>query len=204
MTRRNCLIKDSNTYKQIYERTYFDIEPKNNKKLSNKDITRMIVTSAILMALASVLKMFGIMITTEMRISFFQTPLILAGLMNGFGFGIVTSIGADLVYSLFSGYAFNPAFTLSAVYWGVLGGLFHYVVRKKGSLKWFIVVIGVFITSLLETHTNLLVTYILYGSGTTMAALLIKYAVLIIKLPLISIIVIILYNRVLKKLNLIK
>ena len=204
MTRRNCLIKDSNTYKQIYERTYFDIEPKNNKKLSNKDITRMIVTSAILMALASVLKMFGIMITTEMRISFFQTPLILAGLMNGFGFGIVTSIGADLVYSLFSGYAFNPAFTLSAIYWGVLGAILRLILKKKGSLKWLVVGIGVLITSILETHTNLLVTYILYGSGTTLMALLTKYAVLIIKLPLITIIVTVLYNRVIKKLKLIK
>lgn len=166
----------------------------------NHSILFKITTCAILMALGATLKVFGIMITTNMRISFFAIPLILAGLLHGFGFGIVTSIGADLVYSLFSGYAFNPAFTLSAVYWGILGGAFHYFVKKKGNLPLLIIIVGVFITSMLETHTNLIVTYILYGTGTTMVQLFTKYLILLIKWPLIVLVIKLLYERLFKQL----
>ncbi len=175
---------------------------KNNldgQKSSNKMNVLYICVSAVMMALAAVLKVFGIMLTTEMRISFFALPLILTGLFCGMEWGIITSIGADLTYSLFSGYAFNPAFTLSAVYWGVLGGIFQKI-NNKNKLNIFVVFFGVLITSLLETHTNILVTLLLYGTATSIASLLTKYLVLVIKLPIITFLVYILNKRVINKL----
>lgn len=171
----------------------------DGKKQSNKQNILYMCISAVMMALAAVLKVFGIMLTTEMRISFFALPLILTGLICGFEWGIVTAIGADLTYSLFSGYAFNPAFTLSAVYWGILGGIFKHI-NKSNKLNLFVIFLGVFICSILETHTNLLVTFLLYGRWTTVASLMTKYLVLIIKLPILSLFIYILNKRVINKL----
>ena len=174
--------------------------PNNKTRNLNHLISFKMTTCAVLMGLGAVLKMFGIMITTNMRISFFAIPLICAGMLHGFGFGIVTAVGADLVYSLFSGYAFNPAFTISAIYWGILGGILHLVILKKNKLPLVYLIIGVLITSLLETHTNLIVTYILYGKGATLVELLTKYLILVIKWPLIVLIIKTLYERLFKNL----
>ena len=168
------------------------------KKTSNSSLISKIAISSVLMALGAVLKFFGIMITSNMRLSFFAIPLILSGLLNGLGFGLLTSLGADLLYSLISGYAFNPAFTISALYWGILGAVFSRIAKKKGNLSIFVIFLGVLLTSLLETHTNIIVTYILYGSGTTMLVLLTKYLVLIIKLPIIVGVIKLLYERLIK------
>lgn len=200
----HVLFRNEKEFKDLYEKNY-SYESKEKKQLSkNTILIRKICLCAVLMALSAVLKMFGIMITDNMRISFFALPLIQAGVTSGFGYGIVTSVGADLVYSLFSGYAFNPAFTISAIYWGVLGGIFNrYIKKHDGKLPWLLVILGIFITSLLETHTNVLVTLILYGTGTTMMQLLTKYLVLVIKLPWMILVVKVLYERVIKKLHLI-
>lgn len=178
------------------ERIKNKFEGKQNK--SSKQMLFFIVFSAILIAIGAVLKIFGIMITTNMRISLFNIPIIIAGFICGMEFGIITGFGVDLTYSMFSGYAYNPAFTLSAIYWGILGGIFNKL-YKKNKLNVFKVFLGVLITSLLETHTNLLVTYLLYGTLTTMYSLLIKYLILIIKWPIASIIIIVLYKKILNK-----
>jgi len=170
----------------------------NNKKVNKKELIFNITFCSILIAIGAVLKIFGIMITTQMRISLFNIPIIISGLFCGMEFGIITGIGVDLTYSLFSGYAFNPAFTLSAIFWGILGGLFHRW-NKLNKISIVKVVIGVLITSLLETHTNLLVTYLIYGTLTTYYSLLIKYLILIIKWPIVSIFIIIIHRRVLEK-----
>lgn len=199
----HVLFRNSDEFKDLYEKNY-SCESKEKKELTkNQKLIRKICLCAVLMALSAVLKMFGIMITTNMRISFFALPLIQAGVTSGFGYGIVTSIGADLVYSLFSGYAFNPAFTISAMYWGILGGIFnHYIKKHDGKLPLWFVIVGIFIASILETHTNVLVTLLLYGTGTTIMQLLTKYLVLVIKLPWMVIVVKVLYERVIKKLHL--
>ena len=74
------------------------------------------------------------------------------------------------------------------------------MLKAKGKLNLFVIFIGIFITSLLETHTNVLVTLLLYGKATTIASLITKYLVLIIKLPIISLLVYVLNKRVINKL----
>ena len=177
-----------------------ELENNNN---DSTNLVLLIAISSVMMALGALLKVFGIMLTPNMRISFFALPLMLTGLICGMEYSILTAIGADLIYSLFSGYAFNPAFTLSAVYWGILGGIFK-ILKDKNHLNFFAIFLGILITSLLETHTNLLVTYMLYGTYTTIASLITKYIVLIIKLPLLALLLYGINKRVIDKINILR
>lgn len=170
---------------------------------SSKNLVLIMAIASSMMALGAILKVFGIMLNANMRIAFFALPIMLSGLICGMEYGILTAIGADLIYSLFSGYAFNPAFTLSAVYWGILGGVFR-ILKNKNKLNIVVIFLGILIASLLETHTNLVVTYILYGTYTTIASLITKYIVLIIKLPILSLLLYVIDKRVIDKINILR
>ena len=62
---------------------------------------KIIACVSIMAALAVVLKSFGIMIGDSMRISFFAVPLMIAGLIGGFGWGMVAALAADMIYGFF-------------------------------------------------------------------------------------------------------
>ena len=185
----------------IYLYLKFKENKKDGKALKNesKHAIRNIAISSILMALAAILKVYGIMIGTDMRLAFYSIPLILAGLVCGVDYGILAALGADLVYSAVSGYAFNITYTIGAILWGLLGGIFRYYQAKHCKLNIIVVFIGVLIASLLETHINLLSNLILYGKGTTMVLMLYKYLIIVIKIPIITSLVILLNERVVKK-----
>ena len=185
----------------IYLYLKFKENKKDGKALKNesKHAIRNIAISSILMALAAILKVYGIMIGTDMRLAFYSIPLILAGLVCGVDYGILAALGADLVYSAVSGYAFNITYTIGAILWGLLGGIFRYYQAKHYKLNIIVVFIGVLIASLLETHINLLSNLILYGKGTTMILMLYKYLIIVIKIPIITSLVILLNERVVKK-----
>lgn len=184
---------------------YLYLKLKENKqdgqtlKRETKYAIRNIALSSILMALAAILKIYGIMIGTDMRLAFYSVPLILAGLVCGVDYGILAALGADLVYSSVSGYAFNVTYTIGAILWGLLGGILRQYEINHKKIGIIIVSIGVVIASLLETHINLLSNLILYGQGTTMLLLFYKYLIIIIKIPIITTLVILLYKRVVKK-----
>lgn len=169
-----------------------------------RKVIRNIALSAILMALGVILKYFSITIPPTLRISFFAVPLILSGIIGGIPMGLVTAFGADLIYGLFlNPYPYNVGFALSALYWGIIGGIFHMIIKRKNKLSFLTIIIGIFITSLLETHTNVLMTLWLYGTHTALVDLLQKYLVLVMKFPILVFVIKILYERVIKKLGLI-
>lgn len=169
-----------------------------------RKVIRNIALSAILMALGVILKYFSITIPPTLRISFFAVPLILSGIIGGIPMGLVTAFGADLIYGLFlNPYPYNIGFALSALYWGIIGGIFHMIIKRKNKLSCLTIIIGIFITSLLETHTNVLMTLWLYGTHTALVDLLQKYLVLVMKFPILVFVIKILYERVIKKLGLI-
>lgn len=186
----------------IFIGLYLFVKIKSLKKekslIDVKTSIRNISISAVLMALAAILKVYSIMITDQMRISLFALPLILAGLTCGIEYGILAGLGADLVYSMFSAFPFNIAYTFSALFWGFLGGLFK---LKKDNLKWYEIVIGIIVVLLIETHINLLSNLILYGKGTTLVLMFYKYVVVLIKIPVLSFLVWFLNERVIKKVN---
>lgn len=165
------------------------------KKLSMK----IIASISVLVALTVVLKMYGFMIGTNMRISFYAVPLLISGIIGGFTPGIVSAIAADLIYGLFfNSYGYNPIYTVSAILWGVSGGLLHFQFKKKGNLSWIFITLIVLITSLLETSNNAIWDFVLYGRGTTFVLFSYKLAVIAIKLPIIVFIIKIINDRVIK------
>lgn len=104
-----------------------DSEPKG-RKIN----TRTLVTLALLAAISVVLARFIIpMPSPTMRFSIEAVPIILAGFLFGpLPAGLVGFI-ADLVGCLFSGYGYNPMFSVPPVMIGVCAGLMRPLLYKK-------------------------------------------------------------------------
>ena len=160
---------------------------------------KIIASISVLVALAVVLKIFGFMIGTNMRISFYAVPLLIAGIIGGFGPGLIAALAADMIYGFFfNSYGYNPIFTISALFWGVAGGLLNFEFKKRGKISWIFTICVVLITSLLETSNNALWDFVIYGKGTTIILFGYKLAVIGIKLPIIVLITKIINDRVIK------
>lgn len=165
------------------------------KKISLK----IIASISVLVALTVVLKMTSFMIGTNMRISFYAVPLLIAGIMGGFGPGLIAALAADMIYGFFfNSYGYNPIYTISALLWGVAGGLLNYQFKKNGNISWFFTICVVFITSVVETCNNALWDFVLYDKGVTMMLIGYKFAVIGIKLPIIVFVTKIINDRVIK------
>ncbi len=160
---------------------------------------KMIACISILVALAVVLKMFGFMIGTNMRISFFAVPLLIAGILGGFGWGIIAAVTADLVYGFFfNSYGFNPVYTISALFWGFSGGLLKQYIKTYGNLSWIFISFIILFTSIMETCNNAIWDILLYGKEITMILMGYKFIVIGIKLPVLIIVVKVINNRVIR------
>ena len=165
------------------------------KKMSLK----MIASISVLVALTVVLKTLSFMIGDQMRISFYAIPLLIVGIMGGFVPGIIASIAADMIYGFFfNSYGFNPIYTVSAIFWGLAGGLLNQQVKRAGKLSWILTLIVVLITSLLETSNNAIWDFVLYDRGVTMMLLGYKLIVIVIKLPIIVLVTKIINDRVIR------
>ena len=159
----------------------------------------MIASISVLVALTVVLKTLSFMIGDQMRISFYAIPLLIVGIMGGFVPGIIASIAADMIYGFFfNSYGFNPIYTVSAIFWGLAGGLLNQQVKRAGKLSWILTLIVVLITSLLETSNNAIWDFVLYDRGVTMMLLGYKLIVIVIKLPIIVLVTKIINDRVIR------
>ena len=111
---------------------------------------------AILTALSIVLKKFSID-TGLFRISLFDTPIIIAGMIAGPLWGVLVGFYSDLIYGLISGYQFSFIMMLSALVWGLCGGVLY---KKKP--KYLVLLLVVLISSVITTTINSLQLYIFY------------------------------------------
>ncbi|MBQ8293492.1 MAG: folate family ECF transporter S component [Bacilli bacterium] len=160
---------------------------------------KAIACVSIMIALAVVLKTFGFMIGTNMRISFYAIPLLVAGIIGGFSWGLVASLAADLIYGLFfNSYGFNPVYTISALLWGFSGGLLKQYIKSYGKLSWFFLGFIVLTASVLETCNNAIWDFALYGRGVTEMLMGYKFIVIGIKLPILISVSKLINDRVLK------
>lgn len=160
---------------------------------------KIIACISVLVALAVVLKIYSFMIGTNMRISFYAVPLLIAGIIGGFTPGLIAALAADLIYGFFfNSYGYNPIYTVSALFWGAAGGLLNFQFKRKGNLSWFFTIFVVLITSILETSNNAIWDFILYDKGVTMMLMGYKFAVIGIKLPIIVFVTKIINDRVVK------
>lgn len=165
------------------------------KKLNLK----IIASISVLVALAVVLKTFGFMIGTNMRISFYAIPLLIAGIIGGFGPGLVASLAADLVYGLFfNSYGYNPIYTISALFWGFGGGLLKLYIKNFGKLSWIFLVFVILVISIFETLNNAIWDFALYDRGVTMMLMGYKFVVIGLKIPIITAVIKIINDRVIK------
>lgn len=94
--------------------------------------TKTMAYCALLAALSVVLARLIIpMPNATTRFSIEAVPIFLAGMLFGPMAGGLVGFCADFVGTLFSGYGFNPLFTLPPILYGVCGGLFRGILREK-------------------------------------------------------------------------
>ena len=153
-------------------------------------LIKKITILSVLMALSVVLKKFSID-TGHYRISLFDTPLVLAGFIGGPLWGMVVAFGSDLLYNLLSGYSYSFIMMVSALLWGAVGGIFHYV-----KPKYLLLLLLILITGVLTTTINSLQLSLWYGKESMLGGLPLRIANMLIKWPITTTLVYILYDRV--------
>lgn len=97
--------------------------------------TKTLAYSALLAAISVVMaRLLSFAPVPEMRLSLDKFPLFLSGMFFGPLAGAMVSFAADFIGCLFSPYGFNPVFSLTAIFYGVLGGLFRHFIAQKPSV----------------------------------------------------------------------
>ena len=99
-----------------------------------KYTTKMLVTLALLAAIAVVLARFIIpMPNPYMRFSIEAVPFIVAGFLYGPVPGALVGFVSDFVGCMFSGYGYNPVFAVPPILIGLCAGLMRPILYKKVS-----------------------------------------------------------------------
>lgn len=108
-------------------------EQKNDQKRAMS--TRTLAYCALLAAVSVVLARMVIpMPNVSTRFSIEAVPIFLAGMLFGPGAGGLVGFCADFVGCLFSGYGYNPLFSLPPILYGVFGGVFQNYLGNKVSV----------------------------------------------------------------------
>ncbi|MEC9484527.1 MAG: folate family ECF transporter S component [Candidatus Izemoplasma sp.] len=153
----------------------------------------ILIRIAILVAIATVLKVgFSLTIATY-RFTFYDIPLMIVGIMFGPLAGAIGGFTADWINIMVPNLAtgFN-LFTVSSMLWGIMPGLFLY--KKEYSVLKLILV--VLMTSTVTFGLNTLQLYIFFQEGSY-AMFPARVVTLLIKLPLQMLVIDVLYRRVL-------
>ena len=99
-----------------------------------KYTTKMLVTLALLSAIGVVLARFIVpMPNPYMRFSIEAVPFVVAGFLYGPVPGALVGFVADFVGCLFSGYGYNPVFSVPPVLIGLCAGIMRPILYKKVS-----------------------------------------------------------------------
>ena len=104
---------------------------KNKAKGNVGGHLRVLASASFLVALSIVCgKYLAIPVSTVMRFSFENLPILLAGMMLGPAMGVLTGVVADLLGCVLVGYAINPVVTIGAAAVGLLGGACYRLFSK--------------------------------------------------------------------------
>lgn len=164
-----------------------------------KITTKKLVFIAIMTALGVVLKSFLSIGNGDFRISFWNIPLFIAGMVTGPLYGGLCALGADLIYGLcFSPFPFSIIMTISCVTWGLFGGLLY-----KKEVKIVPLVIMILINCLFETFINSLYLWTYYQNlATVFIKLPVRLIVQLIRCPISVILIYTINKTVLRPLSL--
>ncbi len=156
--------------------------------------TQSLTRVAILISMSFLLKSFFVLTLPTYRFTFYDIPLMVAGIMYGPIIGGLSGLIVDWFNILVPNYAtgFN-LFTLSSMMWGIIPGILLFG-RKE--LSMFRIIFTVLLTSIICFSINSYQLYLFMGSGM-LADLPFRIATLVIKLPLQVMILDILFKRVL-------
>lgn len=103
--------------------------PKNGKMT-----TKTLAACAILAAIAVILARFIIpMPNSTTRFSVEQVPTVAAGILFGPVAGALVGFVSDFIGCLFSGYGWNPVFSLPPILYGLCAGLMRPILLRKVS-----------------------------------------------------------------------
>ncbi len=156
--------------------------------------TQSLTRVAILISMSFLLKSFFVITLPTYRFTFYDIPLMIAGIMYGPIIGGLSGLIVDWFNILMPNYAtgFN-LFTVSSMMWGIIPGLLLFG-RKDLSLVR--IVNTVLITSIIAFSINSYQLYLFMGSGM-LAELPFRVITLVIKLPIQVALIDILFKRVL-------
>jgi len=153
--------------------------------------TKALVGGAVLAALAITLKYTSIT-TMEYRLTFYDIPLMIAGIAFGPFVGGIAGFVTDWIYATLHGWPIG-LFTLSSIAWGVIPGLMMLVLKKVSILNLVLIVI---ITSFIAFSLNTFALYQLQGSAV-LAMLPARLITMVVKWPVQVIALKAIYARVL-------
>lgn len=143
--------------------------------------TRSLVKIALFVSMSIILKSFLSIETQMFRVSFFDIPLMILGIVAGPFAGFIGGFITDLIHVIISPFAFTfNFFTVATIMWGLIPGLFLF--KRNFSLTTIIMVVS--ITSVAAFAFNTLGIYQYYGMASVIGGLLIRVIVFLIKLPI--------------------
>jgi len=156
--------------------------------------TQSLTRVAILISMSFLLKSFFVLTLPTYRFTFYDIPLMIAGIMYGPIIGGLSGLIVDWFNILVPNFAtgFN-LFTVSSMMWGIIPGLLLFGRKDLSLLR---IVNAVLITSLVAFSINTYQLYLFMGSGV-LADLPFRVVTLVIKLPIQVALLDILFKRVL-------
>lgn len=152
--------------------------------------TKALVGGAVMAALAIALK-FTSITTMEYRFTFYDIPLMIAGIAFGPLVGGIAGFITDWIYATTQGWPIG-LFTLSSIAWGLVPGLMMMALKKVDVKRLVVIVI---VTSFIAFSLNTFALYQFQGSGV-LAMLPARLVTMVIKWPIQVIVVKAVYERV--------
>lgn len=136
-----------------------------------------VIFAGLLAAMAFVLKLYLSFTTLDIRITFYELPVLIGSIFLGPLLGGIIGLASDFAYITLAGFPFSFLLAFSAVLWGVIPGL---ILRRVQLSTLIPVIIGV---SLITFGLNSLQLYIWAGPGMWVLFPL-RLLIVILKWPL--------------------
>lgn len=166
------------------------------------DAVRRLTLTALLGALGIVLKIvFQVTTTPDFRLSFYELPLIIAGMTLGPVPGMIAGFATDGVYGLAMGYGLN-LMTVSTMMWGLVAGIILY--KRKLTLFRLGLTVVIASTIVFAINTVQLVLWELQDDMrlalmTVIARMPIRIIIMLIKWPIQVYLIKLIHTRVIMK-----
>ncbi len=149
--------------------------------MQNHNHLRRLILAGFFAAMAIVLKMLFSLTTWEFRITFYELPLIFAGIALGPVLGLVAGFATDWIYVMIHPMAFSfNLFTVSAMLWGGVFGLFHF---KKVPINLATLTAAIILVSLATFTLNTVQLYLFTGPGV-FARVPFRLLIMVVKWPI--------------------